>query len=144
MKQAFIDGRVTPRGCRFPLADSPIPAFKGVRVSKSRGFSLLVLLLVLPLAGCLTWAPAGMSAEALMQQAEPPERVRVITNEGDELILIAPAIRAGALVATRAPGAVLLRDVASLEVEKLSIGRTIGMTIPGVIILTVVGIRASR
>ena len=126
------------------MADSPIPAFKGVRVSKSRGFSLLVMLLVLPLAGCLTWAPAGMSAEALMQQVEPPERVRVITNEGDELILIAPAIRAGALVATRAPGAVLLRDVATLEVEKLSIGRTIGMTIPGVIILTVVGIRASR
>lgn len=113
-------------------------------MSQSRGLILLVLLLVLPLAGCLTWAPAGMSAEALMQQVEPPERVRVITSEGDELILIAPVIRAGALVATRAPGAVLLRDVATLEVEKLSIGRTIGMAIPGVIILTFVGYRASR
>ena len=113
-------------------------------MSRSRGLSLLVLLLVLPLAGCLTWAPAGMSAEALIQQVEPPERVRVITSEGDELILRAPVIRAGALVATRAPGAVLLRDVATLEVEKLSIGRTIGMAIPGVIILAVVGYRASR
>ena len=85
-----------------------------------------------------------MSAEALLQQPEPPERVRVITNEGAELILEAPVIRAGALVATAAPGAVLIRDVTSLEVEKLSIGRTIGLVMPGVIILTVVGIRAAR
>jgi hypothetical protein len=85
-----------------------------------------------------------MSAEALIQQAEPPQRVRVVTSEGDELILIAPVIRAGALVATGAPGAVLLREVTTLEVETLSIGRTIGMTVPGAIILALVGWRAGR
>jgi len=113
-------------------------------VSKCRSLRLLTLVLVLPLAACLTWAPAGMSAEALIQQAEPPQRVRVVTSEGDELILISPVIRAGALVATGAPGAVLLREVTTLEVETLSIGRTIGMTVPGAIILAVVGWRAAR
>jgi len=77
-------------------------------------------------------------------QPEPPERVRVITNEGAELILEAPVIRAGALVATAAPGAVLIRDVTSLEVEKVSVARTIGLALPGVIILAIVGKEACR
>ena len=113
-------------------------------MSRMRRFRLLSLVLVLPLAGCLVWTPAGMSAEALILQPEPPERVRVVTNEGDELILVAPVIRAGALVATGAPGAVLISDVTSLEVEKVSIARSIGLALPGALILTVVGIRSAR
>ncbi len=109
-----------------------------------RSIRPLSLLMLLPLVGCVTWTPAGMSAEALLQQPEPPERVRVVTSEGMELVLEAPVIRAGALVATGAPGAVLVRDVTSLEVEKVSIARTIGLALPGVIILAVVGKRSCR
>lgn len=111
---------------------------------RMRRFRLLSLVLILPLAGCLTWTPAGMSAEALLQQPEPPPRVRVVTNEGAELILEAPVIRAGALVATAAPGAVLIRDVTSLEVETVSVVRSIGLALPGAIILAIVGIRSAR
>lgn len=85
-----------------------------------------------------------MSAEDLLLQPDPPERVRVVTNEGAELVLEAPVIRAGALVATAAPGAVLIENVTSLEVETVSIARSIGLAIPGVVILTIVGIRAAR
>ncbi len=113
-------------------------------MSRMRSIRPLLMLMVLPLAGCLTWTPAGMSAEALLQQPEPPERVRVVTNDGAELILEQPVIRAGALVATAAPGAVLVGDVSSLEVEKVSIGRTIGLALPGVIILAIVGKRSCR
>ena len=111
---------------------------------RMRRVRVLSLMFVLPLAGCLTWSPAGMSAEDLLLQPEPPERVRVVTNEGAELILEMPVIRAGALVATAAPGAVLVRDVRSLEVEKVSIMRTIGLTLPGAIILAFVGKRSCR
>ncbi|MGB0543068.1 MAG: hypothetical protein ACPGPI_05065 [Longimicrobiales bacterium] len=113
-------------------------------MSTKRGFRLLSLVLVLPLAGCLTWSPAGMSAEALLQQPEPPDRIRVVDDEGVALILERPVIRAGAIVATAAPGAILISDVTSLEVETVSVARSIGLTLPGVIILTVVGIRAAR
>lgn len=113
-------------------------------MTRLRSIRLLSILILLPLAGCVTWTPAGMSAEALLQQPEPPERVRVVTSEGMELILEAPVIRAGALVSTAAPGAVLVSDVTTLEVEKVSIGRTIGLALPGVIILAVVGKRSCR
>ena len=113
-------------------------------MSRMRRVRVLSLMFVLPLAGCLTWSPAGMSAVDLLLQPEPPERVRVVTNEGAELILEMPVIRAGALVATAAPGAGLVRDVRSLEVEKVSIMRTIGLTLPGAIILAFVGKRSCR
>ena len=113
-------------------------------MSRKRGFRLLSLVLVLPLAGCLTWSPAGMNAEALLQQPEPPDRIRVVDNEGVAQILERPVIRAGAIVATAAPGAILIRDITSLEVETVSVARSIGLALPGVIILTVVGIRAAR
>ena len=113
-------------------------------MSSVRRFRLVALVLILPLTGCVTWAPAGMSAEALMQQPEPPERVRVVTGEGAELVLEAPVIRAGALVATAAPGAVLIEDVTTLEVEKISVARTVGLALPGAVVLAVVGLVSCR
>ena len=113
-------------------------------MTRLRSSRLAVLLLLAPLAGCMTWVPAASPAESLLQQPEPPERVRVVTREGNELILVAPVIRAGALVATDAPGAVLLRDVTDIQVEKLSISRTVGLILPGVVILAVVGKQACR
>lgn len=113
-------------------------------MSGSRRRLLLVFALLLPLSGCLTWSPAGMSAEALILQPEPPERVRVTTRAGDQLVLESPVIRAGALVATAAPGAAMIEDVVVLEVEKVSVTRTLGLTLPGALILAIVGLQACR
>lgn len=107
--------------------------------------SLLVLLFVflLPLAGCRTWQPVDVSAEALFA-AEPPPRVRVTRSDGELLTLEAPEIRAGAIVATAAPGAVLLDDVSVLEVRRTHVLRSIAFVLPGAILLAIVGKESCR
>lgn len=113
-------------------------------VTRSRAFRSTLLFLTLQLGACLTWSPVTATPESLFQQPEPPERVRVTGADGVPLVLERPVIRAGALVATAAPGAILIGDVETLEVEKVSVLRTIGLTLPGAVILALVGIKSKR
>lgn len=104
---------------------------------------LLLLILTLPLAGCRTWQPAGMSPEALLA-ADPPPRVRVIRTDGEVLTLLVPEIRAGAMVATAAPGAVMLEDIERLEVRRTDTLRTVAFVLPGAILVALLGKAACR
>ncbi len=102
---------------------------------------LLAALLVQP--GCQTWKPVTGSPEALFQ-ADPPQRVRITRNDGFRIVLEAPQIRAGAMVATASPGAILLEDIEQVEVRGVSVLRTVGFLIPGAVIVFLVGKRACR
>ncbi|NNF27804.1 MAG: hypothetical protein HKN73_11335 [Gemmatimonadetes bacterium] len=97
---------------------------------------MLLLFLTLPLAGCRTWQPAGMSPEALLA-AEAPPQVRVTRTDGEMLTLVVPEIRAGAMVARGAPGAVMLEDIQLLEVRRTDALRTVGFVLPGAILIAV-------
>ncbi len=110
----------------------------------SRRWPLMVILLfALPLSGCRSWQPAGMSPEALLA-TEPPPQVRVTRSDGEVLTLIVPEIRAGAMVATGAPGAVMLEDIQLLEVRRVDVWRTVAFALPGAILLAVIGKESCR
>lgn len=104
---------------------------------------LLLVLLLVPLAGCRTWQPTSVSPEALFR-TDPPERVRVTRADGVQLVLERPEIRAGAIVATAAPGAVLIENVDVLEVRSVSVLRTAAFLLPGAIVVAVIGKEACR
>ncbi|MBT8489151.1 MAG: hypothetical protein HKN72_16865 [Gemmatimonadetes bacterium] len=104
---------------------------------------ILLLVLVLPLAGCRTWQPAGMSPEALLE-VDPPPRVRVTRTDGEVLTLLVPEIRAGALIATAAPGAVMIEDIRLLEVQRIDVLRTVAFVLPGAILVALVGKESCR
>lgn len=104
---------------------------------------LVLAICLLPLAGCRTWQPAGMETEALFAM-EAPERVRVTREDGEQLILERPELRAGAIVATAAPGAVLIDEVELLEIRKVDVMRSIAFGLPGALILVLVGLESCR
>lgn len=108
-----------------------------------RWLSALLLTLVLPLAGCQTWQAVDVSPEILLATT-PPERVRVTRTDGEMLILEAPELRAGAIVATAAPGAVLLEDVRVLETRRVHVLRSIAFVLPGAVLLAIVGKESCR
>lgn len=93
---------------------------------------------------CIAWAPVSVGPEALLRQPDPPERIRVTRADGERLVLEAPVLRAGALVATAAPGAVLVSDVRSIEVQRVSVLRTVGVVAPGALLLVIIGKQACR
>lgn len=105
---------------------------------RRRSLLLLLFAITLPLAGCLTWQPADVSPEALFE-TEPPRRVRVTKTDGEVLTLEAPTIRARAIVATAAPGAVLLEDIQLLEIRRTDVVRTIAFVLPGALLVALVG-----
>lgn len=103
----------------------------------------LLLVLTLPLFGCRSWQPAGMSPEALLA-VDPPPQVRVTRTDGEILTLVAPEIRAGAMVATAAPGAVMLDDIQLLEVRRTDVWRSIAFGLPGAILIALVAKESCR
>jgi hypothetical protein len=105
---------------------------------RHRRLLLLFSLLTLPLVGCRTWQPAQAPPETLLLR-DPPERVRVTRADGVQLVLERPELRAGAIVATAAPGAVMMQDVRVLEVRSVSVGRTAAFLLPGAILIAVIG-----
>lgn len=105
-----------------------------MKVSAARPLSGVVLVGLL--AGCKTWQPATMSAEAVLGQ-ERPASVRVTTSEGRAVTLKNPIIVNDSIVSSVAPrpGVVVppprlgvpSQDVRSLEVARFSAGKTIAL-----------------
>jgi len=108
-----------------------------------RALLLLIVLLILPLGGCVAWQPVTVTPQDLFADGAP-ERVRVTLNDGAQLVLESPVVRAGAIVATAAPGAALIEDIATLEVEQTSVIRSIGAVLPAVLILVMVRLSIER
>lgn len=104
---------------------------------------LTLLMLAVPLAGCRTWQPAEASPESLFRPT-PPERVRVTRTDGVQLTLERPELRAGAIVATAAPGAVLIENVRLLEVRRVDVLRTVAFVLPGALFIAIVGKESCR
>lgn len=101
------------------------------------------VVLVLMSTGCVTWRASELAPTELIQQ-EAPVRVRVTGTDGMQLTLERPQIRAGAIVATASPGAMLLDDVRTIEVERVSVARTIALTAPAAILVAIVAIASCR
>ncbi|MDH3272080.1 MAG: hypothetical protein OEN56_12140 [Gemmatimonadota bacterium] len=112
-------------------------------MSFPRSRVLFPLMLVALLGGCATWQPVGTSAEAVFQD-DPPDQVRVTRTDGERLIIRGPQLRAGAIVGTASRGAVLLENIRVLEVRGTSVIRSIGLVLPGVVILAIVAKEACR
>lgn len=106
-------------------------------------FALLGLVSLLTLTGCRTWQTVDADPVALLVE-DRPERVRVTRQDGVQLVLEAPEIRADAMIATAAPGAVLLENIRRLEVQGVSITRTVAFLLPGAILVAVIGKRVCR
>lgn len=98
-----------------------------------------LLLSVLVLTGCQSWSQVDVSPQAFLTQ-ESPDRVRVTRDDGEQLILEAPVVRAGAIVATAAPGAVLLENVQLLEVRKIDLLATTLVAIPTALVVALIAI----
>jgi len=112
-------------------------------VSRSHALRSLALVFVLGLGGCVAWQPVTTPVADLLV-TEAPERIRITTADGTVQTLHAPAIRAGALVATLGPGAALIEDVTLLEVERKSIARTIALVAPAALVVALVAWEACR
>ena len=116
---------------------------KEIPVHRPRRLLPIVLVLSLPLGACVTWQPVTTSPAQLMAE-ESPERVRITTRDGTLMTLEAPVIRAGAMVGTLSPGAALLDDIETLEVERTSVVRTVLLTVPAAIVMLAVALASCR
>ncbi len=102
---------------------------------RSRRFRLPVLFLLVVQAGaCVSWQAVSAPPEAYVRE-QAPDRVRVTRSDGVQLTLEGPEVRAGAIVATRSPGAILLGDVRAVEVERVSVLRSVGIMVPAALLL---------
>ena len=88
------------------------------------------------MSACLSWQAVSGPPDAYIRD-QAPESVRVTRNDGVQLTLDAPEVRAGAIVATQSPGAVLLGDVRTVEVEKISVLRSVGIMLPAALLVAV-------
>lgn len=88
---------------------------------------LIAALLLVLLAGCHSWRPTTVSPQTLIS-AEQPSSVRVTLLNGETVTVESPTVRNDSIVGVMdASVGVASRDVRSLEVRRLSIGKTIGL-----------------
>jgi hypothetical protein len=119
---------------RTIFATSILPWSPAVR---SRYVRLPVLLLLaVQMGACVSWQAVSTPHEAYIRD-QAPDRVRVTRDDGIQLTLLAPEVRAGAIVATQSPGAVLLGDVRTVEVERISVLRSVGIMLPAALLVAV-------
>jgi len=89
---------------------------------------IAVLLLAL-LAGCQSWHPTTVSARALVPE-ERPSSVRLTLTDGVIVTVKDPTLRNDSIVSAAADGeSVALADVQSLEVERFSPIKSIGLAV---------------
>lgn len=104
---------------------------------RSRHVRLSVLfLIVVQTSACVSWQAVSAPPEAYIRD-QTPDRVRVTRNDGMQLTLDGPEVRAGAIIATQSPGAVLLGDVRTVEVERIDVLRSVGIMLPAALLVAV-------
>jgi hypothetical protein len=87
-------------------------------------------MLVLVLTGCFTWEPYAPGTGLVSSQSLPP-RVRAIRQDSTRFALTAPFVQSDSLFG-RVQGdtvAVPVADIISLDRERFSIGRTLGVVL---------------
>jgi len=98
-----------------------------VRPLRFRSFA--TFLLAMHVAGCVYWQPATVPPQRLIED-EQPSQVRVTTLDGARLVFRSPEIRSDSLAGggTRPTQlAVPISQIGSLEVQRFSAGRTVGL-----------------
>jgi hypothetical protein len=118
------------------LISTPPSFSRSVAVRSRRIRILLLSLFALHAGACVSWQAVSVPPEAYVR-GQVPERVRVTRRDGEQLTLEGPEVRAGAIVATRSPGAVLLGDIRALEVERIDVLRSVGIMIPAALFLVI-------
>lgn len=132
-----------PRAVTRTLRSDQIPTPRTERCMMRRVSTLSLLIPALLMSsGCVGWSRVDVDPETLITR-DAPERIRVTRDDGEQLTLESPQVRAGALVATAAPGAVLLEDVEAVEVEGVSFWRTLGVALGSALIVVGVAISIS-
>lgn len=95
------------------------------RVPLARRFIAAFLLGLL--TGCQSWHPTTLSPRALIPE-ERPSSVRITLTNGAIITVMDPAMRNDSIVSTEfGVAAWASRDVRSLEVQRFSPGKTIGL-----------------
>lgn len=99
-------------------------------MSARRYRPMALLLLVLHLGACTSWQLTTVSPRQVVE-AEQPSSVRITQPDGTQVVLKDPAIRNDSIVGTDEAGMVkqAALDDGVLEVRRLSVGKTIGLSI---------------
>ena len=89
---------------------------------------VIAALLLVQLTGCYSWHSTTISPSQVIAEEEP-SNVRVTRTDGSQLTLADPFIRNRSIVSRlgQIGASVLLSDVSSLEVERFSVGKTVGL-----------------
>ena len=109
---------------------------------RRRALPVVFLLLAL-LGACVTWQPVTTPAPDYVT-SEVPERARITTSDGTVMTIEGPVVRAGAIVGTLSPGAVLLGDIALFEVEQTAMFRSVLLVLPAVVLVAIVALASCR
>ena len=103
--------------------------------------AVLLLFLVLHLTACMSWQSAATPSPSQFIEAEQPDRVRVTTQDGNQVELENPSVEGDELVASGG-FSMLFADIVILESRKFSMDRTMLAVLGGVLALPVALIAA--
>ena len=113
------------------------------------GRAIAALLLVAHLVGCTAWEPVGVGPSELVQ-GERPESIRVHYADGQQVVLTRPSLRNDSIVdldpgpcsarACDRRGAAPLDGITTVEVRRVSVGRTVLNVVGGMAAVFVIGL----
>ena len=113
------------------------------------GRAIAALLLVVHLVGCTAWEPIAVGPSELIQ-GERPESIRVHYSDGQQVVLSQPGLRNDSIVdmdpmrcsagVCDRPGAAPLDGITTVEVRRVSVGRTVLNVVGGVAAVFVIGL----
>ena len=93
---------------------------------------IAALLLVL-LTACYSWRPTTVTPQQLISE-ELPSFVRVTLSSGETIFFENPSVRNDSIVGTGSSVRVASRDIRLLEVRRFSVGKTIGLVVPLIVV----------
>ena len=111
-------------------------------ISPRRRSGIACLLLLVYLPACTSWQ-VGTSTPAQFVQTEQPDRVRVTRADGTKMELRSPVVQGDSLVGTAGEDttshvSLLLSDVQSVAVQKVSAGKTTLAVAGGLVVVLVI------
>jgi hypothetical protein len=101
------------------------------------------------MAGCTAWEPIGVGPSELIQ-GERPESIRVHYADGQQVVLSEPSLRNDSIIdlssarcstgSCDGPRAAPLEGITTVEVRRVSVGRTVLNVVGGMAAVFVIGL----